>query len=294
MLARSDDKPIWYTEFGWSSCQEEDPIDTARDCVTDAQQADYLKRALDYIGINQPYVKNAFWYNERDISTSTNIREANFGLLTSTLSEKPAYTALKEYLSNVIPPTVTLTSPTATDRPSGTFNVTADASDNVAVAKVEFYINGELKNTDTTSPYAWPWDTTTYPNAQYTVEARAYDTANSASSSVAVFVDNGSTTTPPPPQPADTTAPTPSITSPANGARVSRTVNISASATDNVGVTSMEVYIDGKLYSSSQSGTLTTTWNVKPKSVAHGAHTLTVKAKDAAGNVEQSSITVYK
>jgi len=40
----------------------------------------------------------------------------------------------------------------------------------------------------------------------------------------------------------DTTPPTTSITSPANGATVSGTVTVTASGTDNVGVTKLELY----------------------------------------------------
>src|SRR5439155_14642920 len=44
--------------------------------------------------------------------------------------------------------------------------------------------------------------------------------------------------------PADLTPPTTSITSPANGATVSSTVTIQASASDNIAVTKVEFYVD--------------------------------------------------
>src|SRR5437867_6065765 len=51
-----------------------------------------------------------------------------------------------------------------------------------------------------------------------------------------------------PPVP-DTTPPTTSITSPANGATVSATTTVTASASDNVGVTRVEFYLDAALQS---------------------------------------------
>ncbi|MHA1228420.1 MAG: Ig-like domain-containing protein [Candidatus Hodarchaeales archaeon] len=46
---------------------------------------------------------------------------------------------------------------------------------------------------------------------------------------------------------ADTTAPTVSITSPADGATVSGTVTVEASASDNVGVDRVEFFVDGEV-----------------------------------------------
>ncbi|MGI0049892.1 MAG: Ig-like domain-containing protein, partial [Nitrososphaera sp.] len=48
---------------------------------------------------------------------------------------------------------------------------------------------------------------------------------------------------------ADTTAPTVSITAPANGATISGTVSVTASASDNVGVAKVVFYVDGVLKS---------------------------------------------
>ena len=92
----------------------------------------------------------------------------------------------------------------------------------------------------------------------------------------------------------DTTPPTTSITAPAGGATVSGTANVTATAADNVGVTKIEIYVDGALKASNTSaGSLTFAWNTT--TVANGAHTLQSKAYDAAGNVGTSaavSVTV--
>lgn len=94
------------------------------------------------------------------------------------------------------------------------------------------------------------------------------------------------------PSTTDTTPPTTSVTSPANGATVSGTINVTASASDNVGVTQMQILIDGTLVASNTNSTsLTFSWSTD--SVANGTHTIVSKAFDAAGNVGASStITV--
>jgi hypothetical protein len=86
----------------------------------------------------------------------------------------------------------------------------------------------------------------------------------------------------------DTTLPATSITAPANGATVSGSVNVTASASDNVGVTKLEIYVDGALKTSNTNATsLTYAWGTT--TVANGSHSLTSKAYDAAGNVGTSS-----
>jgi uncharacterized membrane protein len=86
----------------------------------------------------------------------------------------------------------------------------------------------------------------------------------------------------------DTTPPTTSITAPANGATVSGTVTINATASDNVGVTQMQILIDGAIAASNTNATaLSFSWNTT--TVANGSHTIVSKAFDAAGNVGTSS-----
>jgi predicted amidohydrolase len=94
-------------------------------------------------------------------------------------------------------PTVAITSPGSGATVSGSLNVAAAASDDVGVAHVRFMLDGaQLGADDTTAPYAVVWNTTTTADGAHTLVATAFDAAgNSASSSVAVNVQNG--TTPP-------------------------------------------------------------------------------------------------
>ncbi|HYM60781.1 MAG TPA: Ig-like domain-containing protein [Thermoanaerobaculia bacterium] len=89
-------------------------------------------------------------------------------------------------------PTVSITAPASGATVSGTVAVNATASDNVGVTKVEFYLDGTLKSTDTTSPYSWSWDTTSSSNGSHTLTAKAYDAAGNigTSSAIPVTVDN--------------------------------------------------------------------------------------------------------
>jgi hypothetical protein len=91
----------------------------------------------------------------------------------------------------------------------------------------------------------------------------------------------------------DTTPPTTSVTAPASGATVSGTVTVTATASDNVGVTKIELYVDGALLGSGTTSPASASWNTT--TAANGTHSITSKAYDAAGNVGTSaavSVTV--
>jgi hypothetical protein len=89
----------------------------------------------------------------------------------------------------------------------------------------------------------------------------------------------------------DTTAPTTQITTPTNGATLSGTVTVTATASDNVGVTSIQIFIDGAQVATGTSSPLNYSWNTA--NFTNGTHTIFSKASDAAGNVGQSTtITV--
>ncbi len=58
-------KPIWFTEFGWSAHANWPGIQNWERGVTQAQQADFLIRAIQYTQTNYTYVPVMFWYKER-------------------------------------------------------------------------------------------------------------------------------------------------------------------------------------------------------------------------------------
>jgi hypothetical protein len=78
---------------------------------------------------------------------------------------------------------------------SGTITLSASASDNVGVTKVEFYVDGALKGTDTTSAYSVTLDSTTLANGTHTLTAKAYDAAGNVATSSAVSFSVSNTTT---------------------------------------------------------------------------------------------------
>lgn len=89
------------------------------------------------------------------------------------------------------PPTVNVPAPTGDSRVSGTVVFRADAYDNVGINKVEFFIDGALVATDSTYPFSYNWNTTSYGEGDHTLRAVVTDTAGfTAENSRLVTVDN--------------------------------------------------------------------------------------------------------
>lgn len=88
----------------------------------------------------------------------------------------------------------------------------------------------------------------------------------------------------------DTTPPEVSITAPADGATVSGTVNVAIQASDNSGIDTVDLLIDGTVVQTFGSGSNSYSWNTGN----HANHTCTLKARstDNAGNTASSSVTV--
>lgn len=134
-------------------------------------------------------------------------------------------------------PSVRLTLPVDGSIVSGTVSVSADASDDVGVAGVQFKVNGNnLGQEVTIAPYSISWNTATTPNGSYTVSAVARDGAGNTASSTPITVEVSNQDGEPPSVPEDLSA----------GAYSSSRIDVAwSSSTDNFGVAGYRVYRDG-------------------------------------------------
>ncbi len=92
--------------------------------------------------------------------------------------------------TDTTPPTVAIASPAAGATVSGTVTVSADASDNVGVARVAFTLDGSpLGSALTAAPYSLSWDTTSAVGGSHTLVATALDGAGNTATSTPVAVN---------------------------------------------------------------------------------------------------------
>ncbi|WP_051965070.1 glycoside hydrolase family 5 protein, partial [Deinococcus misasensis] len=167
-------------------------------------------------------------------------------------------------------PTVAISSPTEGQSfaSGSTVNVTATASDtDGTVSKVDFYVDGVLKLSDTTAPYTYA--ATGLTAGAHAIRAVATDNGGASSSVTRNITIQANA------------APTLSVSTPTEGQNFATgtTVNVSATATDSDGVAKVEFFVDGVLKATS---TLAP-YSYAATGLTSGAHTVRVVATDTKG-----------
>lgn len=88
-----------------------------------------------------------------------------------------------------IKPAVVITFPTNGSIISGIIPINVEATDNIGVTKVEFYIDGIKIETASTRPYKYSWDTTNLQDESiHTIQVKAYDISGNVGESPIVTV----------------------------------------------------------------------------------------------------------
>lgn len=92
--------------------------------------------------------------------------------------------------ADIIAPYVTIVSPINNSIVSGNIIFQASTYDASGIKKVEFYINGSLKQVDENGQDGWlmNWQTTAYPNGSYQLVAKSFDKYDNSQASQAIFV----------------------------------------------------------------------------------------------------------
>lgn len=155
MLANGDDKPIWMTEFGWSStgggpqsCQNGVWAGQKPSGVSASAQATNLTAAVRCMSAD-PYLQAADWFTLRDAPGAPLDENRHFGLLGADGSPKPAYGQLFGLLRGTISasgscadltgPRVRIISPRAGQRLGRRLEIKVRVRDPSGLKRVRFY-----------------------------------------------------------------------------------------------------------------------------------------------------------
>ena len=187
---------------------------------------------------------------------------------------------------DLTPPTVSITTPASGANLSGSVTVSAQASDNVVVGSVSFSVDGMPIGTIANAPYQIDWNTATINNGIHTLVARAVDgVGNAAQAATTISTSNGA---------GDTTPPVPVFVRPVATETVSGSFTVEVTATDNLGVVSVNIQVDSDPPRSPDM-TPPYTFSLNTLCLTNSLHTITALAADAAGNVgtAQININVY-
>lgn len=90
---------------------------------------------------------------------------------------------------DVIPPTVSITSPVDSDTVGGVVDIAVNAVDSVGVTVVNVYVDGALIGSTRNEPFTVAWDTTTETDGQHVLTASAQDAAGNVGNSEAITVN---------------------------------------------------------------------------------------------------------
>lgn len=183
------------------------------------------------------------------------------------------------------PPNVEIIHPEENSVQSNTISIEATAQDNTSVSLVEIYANGTLIGTDNIAPYTVSFDSTTVLDGDIAITATAYDPSGNRAYTASHWLKIDNITEVP-----DTTAPHVNIVNLTEGSVISGTQSIQISASDDIGVQRIELYIDGTLKSQTTDAVLLYNWNTRKAS--GGSHTILAKAFDSAANQADDVINV--
>jgi peptidoglycan/xylan/chitin deacetylase (PgdA/CDA1 family) len=172
------------------------------------------------------------------------------------------------------PPVVALTAPGDGTLGHGTLALIATASDDTAVDHVDFLVDDLLVGSADAPPYQVAWDSSHTGDGRVAITARATDTSGNATVSAPAHVT------------IDNTAPTVSITAPADGATLAGVVAVAVDASDGV----VELFVSGTSIGAVASPPYQLAWDTT--AVSDGPHALTAVATDAAGNQTTAGISV--
>src|SRR5829696_4943155 len=210
MLAHGDDKPVWMTELGWSTtaatCARGGRAGTKEAGVSQAVQADFLLKAYGCLA-NDPWVRQAAWFNLHDIQTGSADDALNLGLVTNAFVRKPAFTAFQRAVSATpIPcggtldagaPQVTLLAPTDGALYLTSLPIRVKATDAEGVNDIDIVVDGKevpLKTSkdgkDAFIAYEWG-GAKNLAYGPHTIVATARDEAKNEGKAVARFTHVG-------------------------------------------------------------------------------------------------------
>jgi len=176
------------------------------------------------------------------------------------------------------PPSVAITSPTSSPTYTAigsSVTLQGTAADNVGVTQVT-WMNSRGGSGTATGTSNWVASAIALQLGSNVLTVTARDAVGNTTATNLTVILN------------DMTSPTVTVTAPAAGTTLTGTVVVSASATDNVGVVSVQFKLDGtNLGLEATIPPYAVTWNTT--TTTDGAHALTAVARDAAGNTAMSA-----
>ncbi|MCR8501554.1 MAG: S8 family serine peptidase [Candidatus Korarchaeota archaeon] len=176
---------------------------------------------------------------------------------------------LKVYIDDE-PPTITILAPAEGEYLRGTIGISVRASDALSgISSISLYVDNYHRQTIAASQYVFKLDTTKYPDGVHIISIKSTDNVgNIGWKNITVYFDN--------------TAPKITIQGITNGSILRGNVTFNVSASDNMLIQNVTVYIDGTVLAKTTESKLTI--QLDTTTCKNGKYIVKVEAYDKAGN----------
>ncbi len=175
-------------------------------------------------------------------------------------------------------PNVALTEPAADARVFGAVQVVAQASDDVGVVGVDFFVDNGRVASDDAAPYRIEWNSDEFDEGVHTLKAVARDTTDkTAAAQIAVTIDR--------------TPPQVRIVEPQPGASAGDALTVALEAVDNDAVAAVDVWIEDTFVMAHLDAP---PWEVELATAGldAGPQRLRVRAQDRAGHEAEAEVEI--
>ncbi len=176
---------------------------------------------------------------------------------------------------DITPPTIVIYEPAVNQTVSGIVTFKTIATDNIGVDRVVFYHNYEIAHTATSYPFNYEWDSNSIvENSEHIWFAKAFDMSGNSSQSqpMALYLVNS-----------DNTPPEGIIHYPYPGQTVEGLINILVHATDNIGISQVEFFINSTSVGIDTQIPFSYSWNTNSFD-EDATHVLFALIRDLSGN----------
>ena len=237
----------------------------------------YHDYELEFTATNYPY--NYEWNSTLIAEDSEHVWHAKAFDTSGNNSQTQPMVLFVDNIDN-IPPTGFILYPYAGQIVSDNIEIQVSASDNVGIAEVEFYLDGDILSSDDQAPYAYEWNTnSSSEDEEHVIYATIIDLQGNSTdlSPISVTVNNDDAPS------NDLTPPIATILTPLSTQTVSDTVIITGFASDNHEIERVMFYVNDQLMETVTDSPFTTNW-ITYEEANNSEHVIQMTAQDPSGN----------
>lgn len=188
-------------------------------------------------------------------------------------------------------PAVAINNPANGSIITESITIEASANDASGIARVEIWLDGQLVATRTAAPYTHPWDTAATPDGAHEIKVVAYDQAGRSNQQISnVTFTRG--VLPPDLEGPQLSNPAFAGAALANGMTLTSNGNLTVSASDQSGISRIELLLDGQALAIATGSGGNYSMTLDLSQIANGPHTLTLRATDSLGNISDLTYNI--